>query len=92
MEPYKFDVFFMKIHVYGEFFIKNLWNFVRLGYFLDQNLGLGVIYHTVSSESQDSSVIQWKILKMSSVLLIKSQNVVNVLFQFIFLKHFSTKR
>ena len=60
--------------------IKSWWNFVRLGWFIDQNLGLGVIYRTVSSESQDSSIILWKIIKISSVFSIKSQNVVDVFF------------
>ena len=52
MEASKFDVFFMKNCVSGEFLIKNKWNFVRLGWKKHQNLALGVIYRSVPSESQ----------------------------------------
>ena len=54
----------MKKYVSDEFLIKIWWNFVRLGWKKYQNLGLGVIYRTVPSESHDFKRIMLKIIKM----------------------------
>ena len=53
------------------YFATKEWNFGRLGWFLDQNLGLGVIYRTVPSESQDLQQFTPKKRRNVRVILVR---------------------
>ena len=54
--------------IQNPYFAKKMWKLIRLGWFLDQNLGLGVIHRTLPSESQDSRISIPKIAKIRSYI------------------------